>query len=56
MRNDNRLSVRDIDILDGTPLLDIKPWVPDFEERNEVRIGWLETARKRDVLSDDRFK
>jgi tRNA-Thr(GGU) m(6)t(6)A37 methyltransferase TsaA len=53
---DNRLSIQDVDILDGTPLLDIKPWVSDFDERTEVRIGWLEAARKREVLSDDRFK
>jgi tRNA-Thr(GGU) m(6)t(6)A37 methyltransferase TsaA len=53
---DNRLSIQDVDILDGTRVLDIKPWVPDFDERTEVRIGWLEASRKREALSDDRFK
>jgi tRNA-Thr(GGU) m(6)t(6)A37 methyltransferase TsaA len=53
---DNRLSIQDVDILDGTPLLDIKPWVPEFDERTEVRVGWLEAVRRRNALSDDRFK
>ena len=38
----NRLFVRGVDILDGTPLLDIKPYVPQFNAGGEVRIGWLE--------------
>jgi len=45
-------------ILDGTPLLDIKPYVPEFDFRNNVRIGWLEKrvhfVRKK--RSDDRFE
>jgi tRNA (Thr-GGU) A37 N-methylase len=36
------LHIRDIDIVDGTPLLDIKPHVPDFDIREVQRIGWLE--------------
>jgi len=37
------LYIRDIDIIDGTPLLDIKPYIPPFDAREEpVRIGWLE--------------
>jgi len=28
-------------MLDGTPLLDIKPYVPQFDQRTNVRIGWL---------------
>ncbi len=35
------IHVEDIDILDGTPLLDIKPYVPDFDSRIVERIGWL---------------
>ncbi len=38
----NILHVRDVDIVDGTPLLDIKPYVPDFDVREVERIGWLE--------------
>jgi tRNA-Thr(GGU) m(6)t(6)A37 methyltransferase TsaA len=38
----NTLHVRDIDIVDGTPLLDIKPYVPEFDAREVEKIGWLE--------------
>jgi tRNA (Thr-GGU) A37 N-methylase len=46
-----------MDILDGTPLLDIKPHVPEFDAQGEVRTGWLEKARKMvsNRKSDDRF-
>jgi len=36
------LHVQDVDIVDGTPLLDIKPYVPEFDIRKVDRIGWLE--------------
>ena len=36
----NRLDIEGIDMLDGTPLLDIKPYVPDFDIRENARIGW----------------
>ena len=39
---DNILHIQDVDIIEGTPLLDIKPYVPEFDERKEVKIGWLE--------------
>lgn len=52
----NQLAIEDIDILDGTPLLDIKPYIPEFDEQTEVRTGWLEKARNRQTTSDDRFK
>ena len=51
----NRIAVQDLDILDGTPLLDIKPYVPEFDHRTEVREGWLESVKDRNVDSDDRF-
>jgi tRNA-Thr(GGU) m(6)t(6)A37 methyltransferase TsaA len=51
----NRIEVQDLDILDGTPLLDIKPYVPEFDHRTEVREGWLEGVKDRSVDSDDRF-
>ncbi|NJE25558.1 tRNA (N6-threonylcarbamoyladenosine(37)-N6)-methyltransferase TrmO [Thermococcus sp. MV5] len=38
----NVLHIKDVDIVDGTPLLDIKPYVPDFDVREVERIGWLE--------------
>jgi tRNA-Thr(GGU) m(6)t(6)A37 methyltransferase TsaA len=41
-RSENSLTVEGIDTLDGTPLLDIKPYVPDFDLRTEVNAGWYE--------------
>lgn len=51
------LWVSDIDVVDGTPLLDIKPHVPEFDARETTRIGWLEgkTHLARGARSDDRF-
>ncbi len=46
-RQDNTLSIEGVDVLDGTPLLDIKPYVPDLDIRTEhVRVGWYETRSK----------
>jgi tRNA (adenine37-N6)-methyltransferase len=36
-----RLFIRDVDVVDGTPLLDIKPYVPQFDSFPEEKIGWL---------------
>jgi tRNA-Thr(GGU) m(6)t(6)A37 methyltransferase TsaA len=51
------LHIENVDILDGTPLLDIKPYVPEFDGRVDIRTGWLEEARKTVAQreSDDRF-
>jgi tRNA (adenine37-N6)-methyltransferase len=51
------LHIEGVDVLDGTPLLDIKPYVPGFDPRGRVRTGWLKqparlVSRKR---SDKRF-
>jgi len=52
------LHVQNVDILDGTPLLDIKPYVPEFDSSIKVRTGWLENVRKSvsNWKSDNRFK
>ncbi len=52
------LHVQNADILDGTPLLDIKPYVPEFDNQARIRSGWLERARKTVDYrkSDDRFR
>lgn len=48
------LYIEDLDILDGTPLLDIKPYVPEFDRRDDVRIGWLEkNVNKLSSTEDD---
>jgi len=39
---ENILHIQDVDIVDGTPLLDIKPYVPRFDGRDVVKTGWLE--------------
>lgn len=54
----NILYVENVDIVDGTPLLDIKPYVPEFDQQTETRVGWLEEARKEVSTrkSDQRFK
>jgi tRNA-Thr(GGU) m(6)t(6)A37 methyltransferase TsaA len=42
----NMLNVSDIDALDGTPLLDIKPYVPKFDSYRVKKWGWLEKTDK----------
>ena len=53
----NIINIENLDILDGTQLLDIKPYIPDFDEQEEVKIGWLEKSRGKinRKMSDDRF-
>jgi tRNA-Thr(GGU) m(6)t(6)A37 methyltransferase TsaA len=46
-RQGNALTIEGVDMLDSTPLLDIKPYVPDFDLRTDVRAGWYETRSKR---------
>jgi tRNA-Thr(GGU) m(6)t(6)A37 methyltransferase TsaA len=41
----NILTVVGIDVLDGTPLLDIKPYVPEFDVRLETQTGWYKNRR-----------
>ena len=52
------LDIENMDILDGTPLLDVKPYVPEFDYQEDCRIGWLEQVRGmvRERRSDDRFR
>ncbi|GAB7080169.1 tRNA (N6-threonylcarbamoyladenosine(37)-N6)-methyltransferase TrmO [Megalodesulfovibrio paquesii] len=55
-----RLLLEDVDMLDGSPLLDVKPFVPSFDvpTPDSVRLGWL--AERHDgagaARSDDRFQ
>ena len=52
--NNNILHVQDLDIVDGTPLLDIKPFVPEFDIRKTCRYGWLEkNIHKLPISRDD---
>jgi len=51
------LYVENMDVLDGTPLLDIKPYVPDFDRLDVERTGWLASKSKlaNEHRSDSRF-
>jgi len=54
----NIIHITGIDVLDGTPLIDIKPYVPFFEDPDEeIRIGWLtgKRSRSREMKADKRF-
>lgn len=51
------LYIENLDILDGTPLLDIKPYVPMIDEHAATSIGWLAGVKNalEDIKSDNRF-
>jgi tRNA-Thr(GGU) m(6)t(6)A37 methyltransferase TsaA len=51
------IEIEDVDMLDGTPLLDIKPYVPAFDDRAGASIGWLtgRLDRLAEVRADRRF-
>jgi len=51
-----KLRVADIDILDGTPLLDIKPYIPSIDSFPESRAGWFADSRNERRQADDRFE
>ncbi|MBA7648213.1 tRNA (adenine(37)-N6)-methyltransferase [subsurface metagenome] len=51
---ENILHIQDVDIVDGTPLLDIKPYVPKFDIRKVEKVGWLEkNVYKLSATEDD---
>jgi tRNA (adenine37-N6)-methyltransferase len=43
----NILHIGEVDMLDGTPLLDIKPYVPQFDIKEDVKDGWYQRASER---------
>jgi len=45
-RHKNILEVQGLDVIEGTPLIDIKPYVSDFDSRKDIKIGWLESKLK----------
>ncbi|HEX7568614.1 MAG TPA: tRNA (N6-threonylcarbamoyladenosine(37)-N6)-methyltransferase TrmO [Anaerolineaceae bacterium] len=45
-RQGTTLEVEGVDMLDGTPLLDIKPYVADFDIRTDTRSGWYPARKK----------
>jgi tRNA-Thr(GGU) m(6)t(6)A37 methyltransferase TsaA len=54
----NILEIEDVDILDGTPLLDIKPYIPAFDSYCEAKAGWFDAVSHHatSVRSDERFR
>jgi tRNA-Thr(GGU) m(6)t(6)A37 methyltransferase TsaA len=52
------LDIEDVDILDGTPLLDIKPYVPAFDSYCEAKAGWFDAVSHNATTfrSDERFR
>jgi tRNA-Thr(GGU) m(6)t(6)A37 methyltransferase TsaA len=53
----HRLKVRGLDMLDGTPLIDIKPYIPHFDHQRDATSGWMKSPAH-DVeakRSDNRF-
>lgn len=55
----NIIHIEQVDMLDGTPLIDIKPFYPRYDNRDNVRIGWLEKNKNiplDKLRSDERFK
>ncbi len=51
-RNKNILDVGGIDILDGTPLIDIKPYIPRFDYFPDANNGWIESKKLRSKPPD----
>jgi tRNA (adenine37-N6)-methyltransferase len=54
-REGPRLHVADLDVLDGTPLLDVKPYIPEYDSRPDSRAGWLEDTTSKRTRADGRF-
>jgi tRNA (adenine37-N6)-methyltransferase len=55
----NILHIEQADMLDGTPLIDIKPFYPRYDNRENVTIGWLEKNKNislEKLKSDERFR
>jgi tRNA (Thr-GGU) A37 N-methylase len=51
---ENILYIQDVDVVDGTPLLDIKPYIPEFDVREVEKRGWLEkNVHKLSASKDD---
>jgi tRNA-Thr(GGU) m(6)t(6)A37 methyltransferase TsaA len=49
------LHVADLDVFDGTPLVDVKPYVPAFDAHPASRAGWFDTSAEERRVADERF-
>lgn len=52
---ENRIDVTDVDIIDGTPLLDIKPYISRFDCYDVQRNGWIDQVPEKHWVADSRF-
>ncbi|ASB48247.1 tRNA (N6-threonylcarbamoyladenosine(37)-N6)-methyltransferase TrmO [Alkalitalea saponilacus] len=55
----NIIHIEQVDMLNGSPLIDIKPFHPQFDHRENVQSGWLEKSKNstpNQLRSDDRFR
>lgn len=55
----NIVYIEQVDMLDGTPLIDIKPFYPKYDNRNNVTMGWLEKSKDiplEAMRADERFR
>ncbi len=48
----NKIYTYGLDILDGTPLLDIKPYIRDFDMKEDSNLGWIDS----DILPPENWE
>ncbi len=55
--SDREIHVTGVDVVDGTPLVDIKPFVPEFDVPSDVETGWMTASEStiRSERADERF-
>ncbi|MHA1713001.1 MAG: tRNA (N6-threonylcarbamoyladenosine(37)-N6)-methyltransferase TrmO [Candidatus Ranarchaeia archaeon] len=56
-QTNNTIRIQGVDMLDGTPLLDIKPYIPPFDQAKTIQTGWLKpnNIKNRNTCSNGRF-
>lgn len=52
---DGQLEVEGVDMVNGTPLLDVKPYVPEFDSHPASKAGWFDASNSTRRLADGRF-
>lgn len=48
---ENRIYTSGLDVFDGTPLLDIKPYIKDLDDKSDANYGWIEEMKDMEHLS-----
>ena len=52
----NSLHIQGVDVLDGTPGLDIEPYVPRFDSFKGIKAGWVHSAKSGQTVADSCFE